>query len=121
VLRKILQMEIRNLGVLLLLLVIIMKLVFFRQDFLTTTRTAIALFWMFVLPGYAILYYWKDKIDFAERVVVGVALAAGFIAITSYYLGLAGVHIKYHGIILPLAMLGIAAIILMKKKSANKP
>jgi len=115
VLRSNLIREIRSLTIVMVILVIIMKIIFYRDDFISTTRLGLSLFWLFVLPGYAILYYWKDKIIFAERIAVGAVLAAGFMAISSYYLGLAGVHIKYHGIILPVIMLIIAAILSRKK------
>ena len=95
--------------------VVILKIVFYRQDVITTTRTALALFWMFVLPGYALLYYWKDKINLGERVVIGIAVAAGVMAIASYYLGLIGLQVKYHGIVLPVAMLLVASVIVRKK------
>lgn len=114
-LRSNLIREIRSLTIVMVILVIIMKIIFYRDDFISTTRLGLSLFWLFVLPGYAILYYWKDKIIFAERIAVGAVLAAGFMAISSYYLGLAGVHIKYHGIILPVIMLIIAAILSRKK------
>jgi len=61
------------------------------------------------------MLYWKDKLDFAERIVVGSAMAAGIIAISSYYLGLVGFNLKYHGIVLPLLMLGAAYVFTRRK------
>ncbi len=98
-------------------MIVIMKIVFYRQDTVTTTRTALSLFWMLTLPGYALLYYWKEKLSFAERIVIGTAAGAAVTAIASYYLGLLGVHVKYHGTILPIAMLVAAAIIAKLKKA----
>ncbi len=97
--------------------VAIMKIVFYRQDFITTTRTALSLFWMLTLPGYALLYYWKEKLGFMERIVIGTAAGAAVTAIASYYLGIAGLHVKYHGIVLPIAML-VAAFVVAKRKKA---
>ena len=64
------------------------------------------------------LYYWREKLEFTERAVVGTAAAAALTAIASYYLGLIGLHVKYHWILLPAAMIiaGIAANMLKKKK-----
>ncbi len=97
-------------------MVAIMKSVFYRQDFITTTRTALSLFWMLTLPGYALLCYWKEKLGFMERIVIGTAAGAAVTAIASYYLGIAGLHVKYHGIVLPISMLAVAAIITKRKK-----
>jgi len=93
-----------------------MKIVFYKQDVASTTRTALALFWMFALPGYALLYYWKERLDFGERIVIGTALGAAVTAIASYYLGLVGLPLKYHGILLPVAMLLVAGILIIKSK-----
>lgn len=113
---KDLKDEITKLLIFLVIIIIILKIVFYRQDIVTTTRTALALTWLFVLPGYALMFYWKEKLDFAERIVIGTAAAAAVISITSYYVGLLGLHVKYHGIVLPVAMLVAAAVILKRKK-----
>ncbi len=93
-----------------------MKIVFYRQDFIATTRTALSLFWMLTLPGYALLNYWKEKLGFMERIVIGTAAGAAVTAIASYYLGIAGLHVKYHWIVLPIAMLIVAALVAKRKK-----
>ncbi|MAG15626.1 hypothetical protein CMO88_01040 [Candidatus Woesearchaeota archaeon] len=115
---KALKSEIIKLSLMLVVLAVVMKIVFYKQDLISTTRTALALFWMFALPGYAMLYYWKEKLDFAERIVIGTAAAAAVVSIASYYLGLIGLQVKYHGIVLPAAMLIISAVIMKKKKVA---
>lgn len=101
-------------------MIAIMKSVFYRQDFITTTRTAMSLFWMLTLPGYALLCYWKEKLGFMERIVVGTAAGAAVTAIASYYLGLLGLHVKYHGIALPVAMLIAAAVIAKIESKSGK-
>ena len=111
-----LKSEAIRLSAVLLALVIIIKIVFYKQDIVTTTRTALALFWMFVLPGYALLYYWKDRLDFGERIVIGIATAAAVIAIASYYMGLLGLPVSLHGIVLPVVMLAAAYLIMKRKK-----
>lgn len=110
--------EVLNLLAVAALMAAIVKVVFYRQDFVTTTRTALSLFWMLTLPGYALLYYWKEKLGFTERIVVGTAAGAAVTAIASYYLGIAGLHVKYHGIVLPIAMLIVAAVAVKRKKAA---
>ena len=111
-----LKNEAVKLGLVLLAVAVIIKIAFFREDIITTTRTALALFWMFALPGYALLYYWKDRLDFGERIVIGTATAAAIMAISSYYTGLLGLPVRLHGIVLPVVMLAVAYLIMKRKK-----
>jgi len=108
---RILKSELSKLIIILVLVVVIFKIVFYRESIGVTTRTALAVFWMMVLPGYALLYYWRDKLDFTERIVVGTAAAAGFIAITSYYFGLLGLHVKYQTVVLPVLMIALGILL----------
>jgi uncharacterized membrane protein len=109
--KTMLKNELAKLALVLIALAVALKLAFYRQDITATTRAAFALWWMFTLPGYALLYYWREKLELAERIVLGTAAAAAVTAIASYYLGLLGLHVKYHAIVLPVAMIavGIAA------------
>ncbi|MCH7902887.1 hypothetical protein IIC68_03980 [archaeon] len=113
---KLLKNEIGRLAIVLALLIIIFKIVFYKQDIFSTTRTAIALFWMLILPGYALLYYWKDKLEFMERIVIGAAVGAAVTAILGYYLGLVGLHLKFQTIVLPVLMLLVAFAVIKKTK-----
>ena len=107
--------ELMYIGILLIVLFIIFKIVYYKGSFIVSLRFAASLFWMFILPGYFIMFYWKEKLDFAERLVIGIGLSAAAIGIASYYIGLAGLNIKYHGIILPLMMILIGLIINFRK------
>lgn len=111
--------EMLKLGIVLLLAIAAVKIAFYRQDFITTARTAAALWWMLALPGYALLYYWREKLGFTERAVIGTAAAAAVSAIASYYLGLLGLHVKYHAIVLPLAMIAVGIAVNYRKKKAT--
>lgn len=97
--------ELMLIGLSFLLLLVIFKLVFFKENLLVLFRNVLSLFWLFVLPGYFVMLYWKEKLNFLERFVIGIALAAGIIGIFSYYLGLIGLNIRYHVALLPLAII----------------
>lgn len=98
--------------ILLVLSIIAFKIVFYKESFLVVVRVTWSILWLFVLPGFTVMYYWHDKLEFAERIVAGVALSTALVAIPSYYLGLLGLNIKYHGILLPLAIIIIGIVIL---------
>lgn len=107
--------EIIYIGVSLLLFFIIFKIAFYSEKLLITFKMVLGLFWLFVIPGYFIMFYWNGRFSFLERFIIGFAVAAGIMGIFSYYLGLMGINIKYHTIILPILIIIISSIINYKK------
>lgn len=102
------------LGAVFLVLLLILKIVFFKEDFTVLIRYAASLFWLFILPGYFAMLYYREKIEFIERIVVGFAVSAAVIGVFSYYIGLVGFNIKYHTFLLPLILI-IAGIFFASK------
>ena len=102
-------------GVLFIVIFTIFKLIYYKDSFSASLVFVASLFWMFVLSGYFIMFYWKEKLDFMERLIIGIALSAAVIGISSYYIGLTGLNIRYHGTILPLAMILIGLGINFRK------
>ena len=113
-----LKKELAYIGILYLLMLMIFKIVFFNENLIVAVKMTLALFWLFVVPGYSLMLYWKEKLDFIERLIVGIALAGGVNGIDSYYLGLAGLHIKHHVFLLPVLLMiaGMGVFILKNKK-----
>ena len=107
--------ELKYIGLLFLVFLVIFRIVFFKENLIVLFRLVLSLFWIFILPGYFIMLYWREKIDFTERLIIGAALAAGLIGIASYYLGLAGLNLEYHAIILPSALILAGLLINLKK------
>lgn len=107
---EVIRKESLYVGILFLIVLALLKIIYYKDSFIVSLRFTLSLFWLFVLPGYALMLYWKEKLDFAERAVIGIALSAAVIGILSYYIGLMGLNIKYHGILLPaiLILIGIA-------------
>lgn len=95
--------------------VVIFQIVFFMENFLVVIRTVSVLFWIFVIPGFAITYLWK--LNFIERFALSVAISSALMGITSYYLGLAGLHVTISSIVLPVVYLVIGIIVVYVKKS----
>ncbi|MBS3097344.1 hypothetical protein J4209_00960 [Candidatus Woesearchaeota archaeon] len=108
-----------NLLILLVIAIVIFKIVFFKEIFLVIIRTVLAFFWMFIIPGFALMYYWHEKLSFLERFAIGAALSGAVIGLSSYYFGLLGLNIKYHGILLPSLSLIVGVIIIWKKGIKN--
>ncbi|MBI2541619.1 hypothetical protein HYV80_02845 [Candidatus Woesearchaeota archaeon] len=112
--------EAKYIGMLLLICLVIFKIVFFKENSIVLLRTVLSLFWLFVLPGYSAMLYWREKFEFIERIVVGIALAIGVTGILSYYLGLGGLNLKYHAALLPLAIIAVGLIAAINKKNGNQ-
>lgn len=111
--------EALGIGMLFLLLCLILKIAFFKEGLASILRMSISLFWLFVLPGYFATLYWKVDIGLMERIALGCTLSAGFIGIASYYLGLAGINIKYHLFILPVLLAVCGIIFWYVKKTTH--
>ena len=117
---EIIKKESIYIGILFLSVFIIFKIVFFNERLPILFRMSLSLFWLFVLPGYFAMIYWKERLDFTERLAVGTSLSAAITGISSYYIGLMGLNIGYHVVLLPalIMILGIAAAMLKKKQPA---
>lgn len=107
--------------ILLVISIIAIKIMFFKENFAVILRLALSFFGIFIIPGLALMFYWEDKLSFSERLVVGVGLSAAIIGISSYYLGLTGLNIKHHTYLLPLLLILIGVFIVAKKKTKSTP
>lgn len=109
--------ELTYLGALFIFLLIVLKIAFFKENFMVVARMTLTLAWLFVLPGYFLFLYWKNKLGFVERIVAGSVLSGGVLGITSYYGGLLGVHILHHHLLIPPLLIGIGILGLFRKES----
>lgn len=105
------------LGIIALVSIIIFKIIFYNESMINVLRIVFSLLWLFGLPGYFLMLHWQESLDFRERFVVGIALAAAVVGISSYYLGLIGINIKYHGFILPPIIIAIGLVSSIMKKT----
>lgn len=97
------------------LVIIIFKVVFHKEQLSTVIKVISGFFWLFVLPGFSLIYYWQDKLDFIERLIIGIAGGLALVGIISYHLGLLGLHTKYHALIIPPILLTLGIIVIWKK------
>ena len=95
--------------------IIIFKVVFYNEGLFNVLKTVASLFWLFLLPGYSLMFYWEEKLDFLERFIIGIVLGIALVGIFSYHLGLIGLNIKLHTIVLPLIII-ISGIIINFRK-----
>jgi len=114
-----LKRELPLIGAMFLILLIIIKFIFAKEELFVVLRAVAGIFWIIVIPGYFIMFYWSQELKFFERFIIGICAGTAVIGLLSYYIGLAGIHIKYHIYLLPLVMSigGFAAGIYAKEVS----
>ncbi|MEK6967026.1 MAG: hypothetical protein AABX51_00160 [Nanoarchaeota archaeon] len=105
-----LKLEAQKLVMLLFALYTAIQIAFFKESPIIVGRLVLSLFFLFVIPGWCVLYLWREKIGFFERAVSGTLLFAGIFVLSAYYSGFVGIHIKYSTWIIP--FIGYAAFII---------
>ena len=108
--------ELLIIGFIFLVIFLSFKLIFLSEKFFVVLRTVFAMFWLLVIPGYFIMLYWIEELKFFERFIIGIAAGTAIIGLASYYIGLLGLHIKYHTFLLPLVMIVLGFFIINKKE-----
>lgn len=98
---------------------IIIKILFPLSGITEVAKLVAGVLWLFSLPGYCIMLPWRNEIELKERIIVGMLAAAGLFAVSSYYFGILGLHIKYHTILFPIIVV-LASIILLYSKNFMK-
>lgn len=88
---------------------IIVYIAYRDESVAVVARTAAAIYWLFVIPGYAVMFHWRGHLGFVERVVVGTVAAMVVVGVSSYYLGLIGLKLQNQTLILPAAVVIISA------------
>ena len=108
------------LGILFLILFVIFKTLFFRESMVIIVRMVLSIFWLFIIPGFLLMYYWYDKLGFLERLIAGTALGAAVIGLLSYYIALAGLNVKYHWV-LPIFVITFCVLVFRKGRASFMP
>jgi uncharacterized membrane protein len=97
------------------IITLILRTIFFNQDFLVLLKAVSSIYWVLILPGIGLTYLLHDM-NLIERFAISVAISAALVGVSSYYLGLFGVHIRYSAIFVPL-IFTVISIVLMYKQS----
>lgn len=114
-----LTQELKLIALAFVVVIVVLKIAYYKEGFFEIIKIAAALFWLFVLPGYGLLLYWKDKLGFLERIAIGTVVAMAISGIAGYYLGLIGLKLQNQTALLP-ALLIAASLALYLKSSTTK-
>lgn len=105
---KDLRNEFRLLIIVFVALIVMLKLTYNKEGVTEVLRASASLFWLFIMPGYFLTLYWRERLGFLERTALGSVAAFAVIGITSYYLGLAGLRLQNQTVLLPLAVIALS-------------
>ena len=110
-----LKEEGKALGIVAVVVFVVLLIVFYKSGFFAALRMTLAGVWLFVIPGILLMLSFRDKLGRMERMVMGALLSAAILGISSYYVGLAGLNIKYHAMVFPLVLDAIGIILMVLK------
>lgn len=113
--------ELLLLLLILAVMIVIIKAAYYKESVILVIRTATALFWLFILPGYALTLYWRQKLDFIERIVIGTVALMALSGLISYYLGLIGLKIQNQTFLLPLAITAVSFLAGLRSWAGKGP
>jgi len=105
---NLLKKDLKKIGIVLLVSIIILKILFYKENLWVILKLVLSFLWLIILPGFSLMYYWGEKLNFIERLLIGIVLGTVLFAGISYYLGLLAIHIKYHIIGIPIILLILA-------------
>ncbi len=80
---------------------------FFKESFANILRAAAGFIWLFIIPGWFLMSYWRNKLTFTQRMLFGTMISAALTGMFSYYLGLWVLGISKQIILLPLALIAV--------------
>ena len=106
--------EIIHIVILFFVALIIGKIALYEEPILMLFKAIAGIFWIFILPGFAIMYWWHNKLTFLERFIIGVPTGSAIIGVLSYYSALALIPLRIHGALLPLLIIVYMALFYKK-------
>jgi len=95
---------------------LIVRVVLYKESWIVTFLLTLNVFYLILTPGFFISLYAHDKLGFKARLVLGSAFTIAITSILSYYLGLAGVHVRYHSYFLPALIIAMGVLLFIKEQ-----
>lgn len=83
-------------------MVVLAKATFYRESLRFLFPFVAKLFLIFVFPGYTLLLFQRETIGLSRRIALGIGINLGLLLTLSYTLGMVGIHLRYHHLIIPL-------------------
>ena len=108
---KIKRESIMLLGIL-LAAILILKIAYYKEGLISIAKLVLSFFWIFVIPGSLLMFYYENKIGFIRRLLFGTVLGMAVVGLLSYYLGITILDFNYHAYIIPLILIAVSITII---------
>jgi len=113
----VLKKELKNLGWFIVILYIFLQAWHFKDSPFNVLKVIFAQLYLFILPGFMLMLYFRDEIEFIYRLLIGIALGYSASILLTIYLNVAfRVNIGYLYWISPLILIAFGLFIFIKKK-----
>lgn len=99
--------------------VVLFKIVFMNESIWVVGKTVISFYFLFIVPGFFIMNYWQEKLDFLERFLISLPLGAAITGGIGFLLGLVNVKMGIHMWVIPTACI-VLGLYLNKKQGRKK-
>lgn len=99
--------------------ILVLKIVFYKEAFANLFLVVFGFFWLFVVPGYALTLCMVEKFSLGIRIILGSALTLALLGTISYYLGIAGLNLKFHPYFLPIVIILIGGFLYYKHEQGR--
>ena len=113
--------EIKYLSIIFAGIIILLKIIFIKESMANILKIGASFYYLLLLPGFSLMYYWKNDLSIMERVIIAFPVSLAILGISGYYFGLIGIQLNLFTWIAPLViiLLGIC-INLIKSKEIKK-
>ena len=116
-----LKKEVTFIGIVFLATYGIFQAVFIKENPISVIRTVAGLYWLYILPGYAFMMMFEDKLEAVERLIIGTLAGMAVVGVVGYNLTVIGINMRYHFIILPPAMISLGIFLALQKRKVRRP
>ncbi len=76
--------ELQYLALIFLLLLVIFKIHYYKESISVMLNLTFSHFYLFIIPGYCLMLYYFDKLEFYQRFAIGLGLGYGVQPLTLY-------------------------------------
>jgi hypothetical protein len=85
--KNVLLDELKEIGIIAALLLIVLKIVFYKEDLFKVFMLTISIIWLYTIPGLLLLHKYKKNMTSGEFYIISTLLGIGITGIISYHLG----------------------------------
>ncbi len=87
-LNEIIKSEAKNILIFLVLFFIFWKIIYYKESVFVILKLTLAHFYLFIMPGYLLMLYFYEKLNFVYRLILGICLGYAIQNFLVYYINI---------------------------------